>query len=100
MYNKSSSQGHHGLRVAVLGAVLNARFAAPIPVAASSLRAAPAAAHGESERRNVLDAFSSGLQTSQLVGASAVVLGGVLAAVLLHRAQREDARTESDAVAA
>ncbi|MGW0134881.1 MFS transporter [Streptomyces sp. NPDC003299] len=98
--NGTLAEFGNGLGVAVLGAVLNARFAALIPVAASSLPAALAAAHGESERRNVLDAFSSGLQTSQLVGASAVVLGGVLAAVLLHRAQREDARTESDAVAA
>ncbi|MEV6180356.1 MFS transporter [Streptomyces sp. NPDC052015] len=79
-----------GLGVAVLGAVLNSRFAALVPVAATSLPAALASAGSESEGRSVTDAFSSGLETSQLVGAVAVLLGGVVAAALLRRAERGD----------
>ncbi|WP_425245993.1 MFS transporter [Streptomyces sp. NEAU-NA10] len=81
-----------GLGVAVLGAVLNSRFAALVPVAASSLPAALASADSESEKRSVTEAFSSGLETSQLVGAAAVLLGGVVAAGLLRRAEKEDPR--------
>lgn len=79
-----------GLGVAVLGAVLNARFAALIPVAASSLPAALASAESAGERARITDAFASGLETSQLVGAAAVFLGGLLAAALLRRAERAD----------
>ncbi|MFE2811889.1 MFS transporter [Streptomyces nigra] len=79
-----------GLGVAVLGALLNARFAALIPMAAASLPLALARADGAAERGRVLDAFSSGLQTSLLVGASAVLLGGLVAGALLRRAERAD----------
>ncbi|MFD7874214.1 MFS transporter [Streptomyces sp. NPDC059766] len=88
--NGTLAEFGNGLGVAVLGAVLNSRFAALVPVAASSLPAALAAAGGERERARVTDAFSSGLQVSQLVGAVAVLLGGILAAALLHRAERAD----------
>ncbi|MFD5314809.1 MFS transporter, partial [Streptomyces ardesiacus] len=75
--------------------VLNSRFAALAPVAATSLPAALAAARGEGERARVLDAFSSGVESSQLVGAGAVLLGGVVAAVLLRRAERADSEVVS-----
>ncbi|MFJ8648593.1 MFS transporter [Streptomyces sp. NPDC093546] len=79
----------NGLGVAVHGAVLNSRFAALVPVpAAASLPAALAAADSADERQQVADAFASGLVTSQLVGATAVLLGGLLAAALLRRAER------------
>lgn len=84
-----------GLGVAVLGAVLGARFAALIQVEAGSLPAALAAADSAGERDRITDAFSSGLETSQLVGASAVLLGGLLAAALLHRAGRADAGAQA-----
>ncbi|MGW0334127.1 MFS transporter [Streptomyces sp. NPDC003011] len=80
----------NGLGVAVLGAVLNARFSALIPAAAASLPAALASAGSARERAQVIDAFSSGLATSQLVGAVAVLLGGLVAAALLRRAERAD----------
>ncbi|MFB7334951.1 MFS transporter [Streptomyces adustus] len=88
--NGTLAEFGNGLGVAVLGAVLNSRFAALVPVAAGSLPAALAAADGEAERARVTDAFSSGLQASQLAGAVAVLLGGFLAAALLHRAERAD----------
>ncbi|MER6310151.1 MFS transporter [Streptomyces sp. NPDC001739] len=80
-----------GLGVAVLGAVLNSRFTALLPLAAAgagSLSAALARTHSTAERTAVQDAFASGIGTSQLVGAAAVFLGGLLAAVLLRRAER------------
>jgi EmrB/QacA subfamily drug resistance transporter len=77
-----------GLGVAVLGAVLNSRFAALIPVAAVSLPAALGAADTAAERARVMAAFSSGLETSLLVGAAAVLLGGLVAAGLLRRAEK------------
>ncbi|MFD9113036.1 MFS transporter [Streptomyces bottropensis] len=80
-----------GLGVAVLGAVLNSRFAALIPVSAVSLPAALGAADTAAERDRVLSAYSSGLETSLLVGAVAVLLGGLVAAGLLRGAEREDA---------
>ncbi|CAL9489166.1 MFS transporter [Streptomyces sp. enrichment culture] len=89
--NGTLAEFGNGLGVAVLGAVLNARFAALIPVAATSLPAALAAADSPGERGRITDAFSSGLETSQLVGAVAVLLGGLLAAALLRRAERADA---------
>ncbi|MFC8808465.1 MFS transporter [Streptomyces anthocyanicus] len=88
--NGTLAEFGNGLGVAVLGAVLTSRFAALAPVAATSLPAALASARGEGERRRVLDAFSSGVESSQLVGAVAVLLGGVVAAVLLRRAERAD----------
>lgn len=77
-----------GLGVAVLGAVLNSRFAALIPVAAVSLPAALGAADTAAERARVMSAYSSGLETSLLVGAVAVLLGGLVAAGLLRRAEK------------
>ncbi|MEE1740123.1 DHA2 family efflux MFS transporter permease subunit [Streptomyces sp. BE147] len=83
----------NGLGVAVLGAVLNSRFAALVPAAvgAASLPAALAAADSESEAQGIRDAFASGLETSQLVGAVAVLIGGLTAAFLLRRAERAEA---------
>ncbi|MEU6390978.1 MFS transporter [Streptomyces sp. NPDC046939] len=80
-----------GLGVAVLGAVLSSRFAALAPVTAASLPAALAAADSTEERRTVTRAFASALETGQLVGAAAVLLGGLLAATLLNRAERPTA---------
>ncbi|HSX99005.1 MAG TPA: MFS transporter [Streptomyces sp.] len=79
-----------GLGVAVLGAVLNSRFTALVPVSAVSLPAALGAADTAAERARVMSAFSSGLETSLLVGAVAVLLGGLVAAGLLRRAEKGD----------
>ncbi|MFE2938672.1 MFS transporter [Streptomyces sp. NPDC059255] len=88
--NGTLAEFGNGLGVAVLGAVLNARFAALVPAAvgAASLPAALAAADGAAERLRISEAFAAGLETSQLVGAVAVLAGGVLAALLLRRAER------------
>ncbi|MFE5852601.1 MFS transporter [Streptomyces sp. NPDC056500] len=90
--NGTLAEFGNGLGVAVLGAVLNSRFAALVPalVGATSLPAALAAAGSEGERAEISNAFASGLQTSQLVGAVAVLAGGLLAALLLRRAERAD----------
>lgn len=90
--NGTLAEFGNGLGVSVLGAVLNSRFAAVIPVAATSLPAALASAGTADERGRITDAFSAGLETSQLVGAVAVLLGGLLAAAaaLLRRAEREE----------
>ncbi len=88
--NGTVAEFGQGLGVAVLGAVLNSRFAALIPVAASSLPAALASAGSAEEKARITDAFASGLESSQLVGAVAVLLGGVVAAALLRRAERAD----------
>ncbi|MET9423125.1 MULTISPECIES: MFS transporter [unclassified Streptomyces] len=90
--NGTLAEFGNGLGVAVLGAVLNARFAALVPAAvgASSLPAALAAADDAAERASISEAFASGLETSQLVGAVAVLAGGLLAALLLRRAERAD----------
>ncbi|UKY51589.1 MFS transporter [Streptomyces inhibens] len=80
-----------GLGVAVLGAVLNSRFVALLPLVAAgagSLPAALARTRTDAERTAVHDAFATGIGTSQLVGAAAVFLGGLVAAVLLRRAER------------
>lgn len=74
----------NGLGVAVLGAVLSSRFAAV------SLPVGLAAATSDAERRRVTESFSAGLEVSQLVGAVAVLTGGLLAAALLWRAERAD----------
>ncbi|MFI1937730.1 MFS transporter [Streptomyces purpureus] len=89
--NGTLAEFGNGLGVAVLGAVLNARFTALVSTAAVSLPAALAAADGPAERARISDAFASGLETSQLVGAVAVLAGGLLAALLLRRAERSDA---------
>ncbi|MFB7713191.1 MFS transporter [Streptomyces sp. NPDC056105] len=86
--NGTLAEFGNGLGVAVLGAVLNSRFAALVSVSAASLPAALAAAKSGAERDRIADAFSSGLETSQLVGAVAVLVGGLLAAALLRRAER------------
>ncbi|MGX1670040.1 MFS transporter [Streptomyces sp. NPDC055400] len=88
--NGTLAEFGNGLGVAVLGAVLNSRFAALVSVSAASLPAALAAAKSGAERERIADAFSSGLETSQLVGAVAVLVGGLLAAALLRRAERAD----------
>lgn len=95
--NGTLAEFGNGLGVAVLGAVLNSRFSALVTVAATSLPAALAAAKSEAERERISDAFSSGLETSQLVGAAAVLLGGVLAAALLRRAERADSAAKASA---
>lgn len=90
--NGTLAEFGNGLGVAVLGAVLNSRFTALVPTAvgAASLPAALAAADSPAERGRMSDAFASGLETSQLVGAVAVLAGGLLAAMLLRRAERAD----------
>lgn len=90
--NGTLAEFGNGLGVAVLGAVLNSRFAALVPAAvgAASLPAALAAAEGLDERERIRDAFASGLETSQLVGAVAVLAGGLVAALLLRRAERTE----------
>ncbi|MGY0020799.1 DHA2 family efflux MFS transporter permease subunit [Streptomyces sp. YJ-C3] len=87
-----------GLGVAVLGAVLSARFSALVPVTAASLPAALAAADSAAERGTVTRAFGSALETGQLVGAAAVLTGGLVAATLLRRAEREGAPAPAAAV--
>ncbi|WP_327310826.1 MULTISPECIES: MFS transporter [unclassified Streptomyces] len=101
--NGTLAEFGNGLGVAVLGAVLNSRFAALVPAAvgAASLPAALASAADAGERARITDAFASGLETSQLFGAVAVLVGGLLAAVLLRRAERtESARADSTGTAA
>ncbi|WP_030576243.1 MFS transporter [Streptomyces anulatus] len=91
--NGTLAEFGNGLGVAVLGAVMNARFAALVPAAvgAASLPAALAAADGPAAREQIKDAFASGLEVSQLAGAVAVLAGGLLAALLLRRAERAEA---------
>ncbi|WP_406014026.1 MFS transporter [Streptomyces sp. NBC_00984] len=101
--NGTLAEFGNGLGVAVLGAVLNSRFAALVPAAvgAASLPAALASATDADERARITDAFASGLETSQLFGAVAVLVGGLLAAVLLRRAERtESVRADSAGTAA
>ncbi|MFJ2442109.1 DHA2 family efflux MFS transporter permease subunit [Streptomyces sp. NPDC087658] len=95
--NGTLAEFGNGLGVAVLGAVLTSRFAALVPTAvgAASLPVALAAADGETERLRIADAFAAGLETSQLVGAAAVLAGGLLAALLLRRAERATATAAS-----
>ncbi|TGB10423.1 MFS transporter [Streptomyces sp. MZ04] len=95
--NGTLAEFGNGLGVAVLGAVLNSKFASLVAVSAASLPAALAAARTEGERARIADAFSSGLETSQLVGAVAVFLGGVVAAALLKRAERADSGQQASA---
>ncbi|WP_370097422.1 MFS transporter [Streptacidiphilus sp. MAP12-20] len=79
----------NSLGVAVLGAVLTAGFAGSLPArlphdAARSLPDALAAA-GPGAAHQVRTAFADSLTSSQLIGAVAVLLGGLLAAWLLSR---------------
>jgi fucose permease len=82
------------LGVAVLGSVLVARFGAGLPDGLGpgverSLAAATEAAAGRPDVvRQVHDAFAVAMSASQVVGGLAVLLGGIAAGVLLHRAQR------------
>ncbi|WP_348651051.1 MFS transporter [Micromonospora sp. WMMD812] len=79
------------LGIAVLGAVLHARFTALLPAAlagAGSFPAALAAAGTEADREAVAGAFAAALKTGQTVGAGAVLVGGLVAAGLLYRAER------------
>lgn len=83
------------LGVAVLGAVLTARFAAGLPAAlaggdaARSLPDALRRAAGGPDPAALADrareAFTGGLTTSQLIGAAAVLAGGLVAGHLLRR---------------
>jgi EmrB/QacA subfamily drug resistance transporter len=88
--NGTLAEFGNGLGVAVLGAVLNSRFASLVAVSAASLPAALAAADSAEEKARISDAFASGLETSQLVGAVAVLAGGLVAAALLRRAERAE----------
>ncbi|MFE3824779.1 MFS transporter [Streptomyces sp. NPDC059092] len=92
----------NGLGVATLGAVLNSRFAALVPGAAgaASLPTVLAGADGAAAKQRIADGFASGLETSQLFGAVAVLTGGVLAALLLRRAERADAAPATDTATA
>ncbi|WP_330299317.1 MFS transporter [Streptomyces sp. NBC_00503] len=88
------SEVGNSLGVAVLGAVLTAGFAASLPTgvpddAARSLPEALAAA-GPNAAQQVHNAFGDSLTSSQLIGAVAVLLGGLVAAWLL----RENASKE------
>ncbi|MCM2420263.1 MFS transporter [Streptomyces sp. RKAG293] len=83
--NGTLTEFGNGLGVAVLGAVLASSFAA------GSLPAALAGAGTAAERTRLVDDFSAGLEASQLIGAVAVLFGGLLAALLLRRAERSEA---------
>ncbi len=78
------------LGVAVLGAVLNARFGALLPAALAGAGSFPAtlAAAGPDREEAVTTAFADALRTGQTVGAFAVLVGGLVAAALLWRADR------------
>ncbi|GGO62539.1 MFS transporter [Nonomuraea cavernae] len=90
------------LGVAVLGAVMNARFLTLLPAVAAGAGSFPAAlamAGTDAERAAVVDALASGIQAGQLAGAAAVLAGGCLTALLLYRASparfdRPDLRKE------
>ncbi|WP_037568581.1 MFS transporter [Phaeacidiphilus oryzae] len=81
----------NSLGVAVLGAVLTARFAVvlhgPLAGHSGSLAEALGVAHGDPALTGqARRAFADGLTISQLIGAAAVLLGGLVAARLLSRA--------------
>jgi fucose permease len=71
--------------IAVLGALLSARFASELPDGVPS-RSLSEALHSGADITVVRDAFSSGMSVSLVIGAVAVFLGGVVASVLLRRA--------------
>ncbi|MEV7561059.1 MFS transporter [Streptomyces sp. NPDC089795] len=87
--NSTLSEFGNGLGVAVLGAVLTSRLNVLLAgVGVATLPAVLAGGGSEAERERARDAIASGLETSQLVAAAAVLLGGVVASALLHRAER------------
>ncbi|MEU0374729.1 MFS transporter [Streptomyces sp. NPDC006283] len=79
-----------GLGVAILGAILGSRFAAHLPEAITGAGSLDAALRDATPRQapQIHDAFADAVSTSQLIGAAAVFTGGLLAALLLHRADR------------
>lgn len=101
----------NSLGVAVLGAVLTARFAAGLPrelhgasrSLGDALGRAAVSPHPQQLAHQARTAFGDGLTVSQLIGALAVLLGGLVAAELLRRADRADtpsASTPAEPVAA
>ena len=100
--NGTLAEFGNGLGVAVLGAVLSSRFATLLPagvVGVGSLGAGLEAARTEAERVAVADAFDQAIGASQLVGAAAVLAGGIVACVLLRRADATEAATAKAAEA-
>jgi EmrB/QacA subfamily drug resistance transporter len=106
------SEVGNSLGVACLGAVLTVGFAGALPAgvpddAARSLPDAVAAA-GPDATRQVHSAFADSLTTAQLIGALAVLLGGLVASWLLRQGaegqpadgEQADHRSEEEAVAA
>jgi EmrB/QacA subfamily drug resistance transporter len=71
--------------IAVLGALLSARFVAELPDGVPG-RSLSEALHSGADVAVVRDAFSNGMSVSLVIGAVAVFLGGVVASVLLRRA--------------
>ncbi|MGV9225547.1 MFS transporter [Streptomyces albogriseolus] len=87
-----------GLGVAILGAVLGARFAQLLPEAIGGSGSLAEALRDADTPRLVAqahDAFADAVSTSQLIGAAAVFTGGLLAAMLLNRADRAEARDKA-----
>jgi hypothetical protein len=87
-----------GLGVAILGAVLNSRFAAMLPAglgagAAGSLHEALVAARTPQLRSQVHAAFADGVRASQLIGALAVFCGGLVAGLLLRGSASPEAES-------
>ena len=81
------------LGIAVLGAVLNARFAALAPVAVAGVGSFPAALAAAGDAENATGSSTpstTALVTGETVGAVAVLAGGLLAAGLLRRARRSE----------
>jgi fucose permease len=85
------------LGVAILGAVLSARFAASLPGAldqevSKSLPTALAAAEAHPQAEELAaatkDAFLSGLSASQWTGAAVVLAGGLAVGTLLRRTEK------------
>ncbi|MEY9940078.1 MFS transporter [Streptacidiphilus sp. MAP5-3] len=80
----------NSLGVAVLGAVLTAGFAASLPagVPQAAARSLPDAlvAGGPGKAHQVHSAFADSLTNAQLIGAIAVLVGGLVAAWLIGRA--------------
>jgi hypothetical protein len=71
--------------IAVLGALLSARFVASLPDGVPA-RSLSEALNSGADVTVVREAFSNGMSVSLVIGAVAVFLGGVVASVLLRRA--------------
>ncbi len=71
--------------IAILGALLSARFVAALPDGVPG-RSLSEALHSGADLTVVREAFSSGMSVSLVIGAVSVFLGGVVASVLLRRA--------------